>query len=75
VQKEAFFQGVPCITLREETEWAETVEGGFNRLTGLDAARVREALADLSQPDVRPAYYGDGRAAEHVADAVLELGP
>lgn len=70
VQKEAYFHGVPCVTLRETTEWVETVEGGFNRLTGMDADRVREALADLRMPAERPDLYGDGRAAERIADLV-----
>ena len=71
VQKEAYFQGVPCITLRDTTEWVETVEGGFNRLVGMDPARVAAALDDLSMPDVRPPYYGDGDAAGRIADAVV----
>lgn len=70
VQKEAYFHGVPCITLRDTTEWVETVAGGFNRLTGMDAAQVRAGLADVSMPPERPPYYGDGRASEHIADAV-----
>lgn len=70
VQKEAYFHGVPCVTLRDTTEWVETVEGGFNRLTGMDAERVRAALADLDMPAERPPYYGDGKAAEHIADAL-----
>jgi len=75
VQKEAYFQGVPCVTLRDGTEWVETVEGGFNTLTGMDPARVRAALADLSMPAERPPYYGDGRAAERIAEAVVGLAP
>ncbi len=70
VQKEAYFHGIPCVTLRDTTEWVETVEGGFNRLTGMDAAKVRAALADVSMPDERPHYYGDGAASELIADAV-----
>ncbi len=74
VQKEAYFQGIPCLTLRDTTEWVETVEGGFNRLVGMDVARAREALADLSMPVERPPYYGDGTASERIADAVVEWG-
>jgi UDP-N-acetylglucosamine 2-epimerase len=75
VQKEAYFHGIPCITLRDTTEWVETVDGGFNRLTGMDAAKVAEAMADLSMPDERPQYYGDGHAADAIVRAlVTELG-
>lgn len=74
VQKEAYFHGIPCITLRETTEWVETVQGGFNRLTGMDAAAVTGALADLTMPAERPPYYGAGDAAERIADAVVAHG-
>jgi UDP-N-acetylglucosamine 2-epimerase len=70
VQKEAYFHGVPCVTLRDTTEWVETVEGGFNTLTGMDPDRVRAALDGISMPAERPPYYGDGSAAERIADAV-----
>lgn len=75
VQKEAYFHGVPCITLRDTTEWVETVQGGFNVLTGMDADRVQQALGSLSMPAERPPYYGDGHAAQAIARAVVdELG-
>ncbi len=70
VQKEAYFHGVPCITLRDTTEWIETVEGGFNHLVGMDADRVRSVLPDVSMPARRPEYYGDGAASDRIADAV-----
>jgi UDP-N-acetylglucosamine 2-epimerase len=75
VQKEAYFLGVPCVTLRETTEWVETVDGGFNRLAGMDPGRVRAALADLSMPEARPQYYGDGHAAGRIAAAVVSHAP
>lgn len=74
VQKEAYFHGVPCVTLRETTEWVETVEGGFNRLVGMDPDRARAALADLDMPAERPPYYGDGAAAERIAESVVAWG-
>jgi len=63
VQKEAYFHGIPCITLRDETEWVETVNGGFNTLTGMNPERVVAALARTDFPAERPDYYGDGDAA------------
>jgi UDP-N-acetylglucosamine 2-epimerase (non-hydrolysing)/UDP-GlcNAc3NAcA epimerase len=74
VQKEAYFHGVPCVTLRESTEWVETVEGGFNTLVGMDPRRLRAALEDLSLPAERPPFYGDGDAAERIADLVVSGG-
>jgi UDP-GlcNAc3NAcA epimerase len=74
VQKEAYFLRVPCLTLRETTEWVETVDGGFNRLVGMDPERARDALSDLREPPERPPYYGDGAAAERIAAVVLAWG-
>jgi UDP-N-acetylglucosamine 2-epimerase len=74
VQKEAYFHGVPCVTLRDTTEWVETVDGGFNTLTGMDPDRVRAALSHIAMPAVRPPFYGDGTAAERIADAVAAAG-
>jgi len=72
MQKEAYFFGVPCVTLREETEWIETVELGWNRLTGADTKRILAAVAQMDRPSVRPAVYGDGHAAESIAQALEE---
>jgi UDP-N-acetylglucosamine 2-epimerase len=63
VQKEAYLVGVPCITLREETEWVETVEAGWNQLVGADAAAIRAAIHSPVPQGTRPALFGDGRAS------------
>lgn len=71
VQKEAFFFQVPCITIRDETEWVETVELGWNKLVGASQARIVQAFASISngQPGVFP--YGDGSAAEDIIRSIL----
>jgi UDP-GlcNAc3NAcA epimerase len=71
VQKEAYFHGIPCITVRDETEWVETVQGGFNTLTGLNPSAVAAALADTTVPATRPDYYGDGDAAGKIVQEIL----
>jgi UDP-GlcNAc3NAcA epimerase len=69
VQREAYVWGVRCITLREETEWVETVDYGWNTLVGVDPQRFREAL-EGPVPAVRPPVFGDGQAAERIAGLV-----
>jgi UDP-N-acetylglucosamine 2-epimerase (non-hydrolysing)/UDP-GlcNAc3NAcA epimerase len=73
VQKEAYLAGVPCITLRDTTEWVETLSTGWNVLVDLDAAAAQRAL-ETPPPDERPQLYGDGRAGERVVDALLGFG-
>ena len=63
LQKEAYWLGVPCVTMRDETEWVETVASGWNTLTGADRSRIRAAVDRLDVPDSRPHLYGDGSAA------------
>ena len=69
VQKEAYLAGVPCVTLRDTTEWVETVHAGWNVLVDLDADAARAALA-RSPPAARPELYGDGHAADRVVTAI-----
>jgi len=69
VQKEAYLLGVPCVTLRDTTEWVETVESGWNVLVGLDRDAALRAL-DRKPPGERPELYGGGRAAERVCDVL-----
>jgi len=70
VQKEAYLAGIPCVTLRDTTEWTETVELGWNRLVGLDVQQVLAALNGLQPPASRPVLYGGGQAARRVVEAL-----
>ena len=72
VQKEAYLAGVPCVTLRANTEWVETVTSGWNTLVDLDPAAALAAL-DARPPAERPELYGDGHAAERCVEAIGKL--
>ncbi|ELZ02705.1 non-hydrolyzing UDP-N-acetylglucosamine 2-epimerase [Natrialba asiatica] len=66
VQKEAFFLETRCVTLREETEWVETVDCGWNRLVGPERSSIREAVSADWQPESTPRPYGDGLAGQRI---------
>jgi UDP-N-acetylglucosamine 2-epimerase len=74
VQKEAYLAGVPCVTLRDTTEWVETVTSGWNVLVDLDQAAALAAL-ERTMPAERPELYGDGHAAARVVAALDRLLP
>ncbi len=71
VQKEAYILGTPCVTLRNETEWVETLENGWNILAGVERRALLDAVK--SMPAVpRREFYGDGRASNKIAEILLE---
>lgn len=73
VQKEAFMLGVPCVTLRDETEWVETVTVGWNTLTGADPELILKAVTDLRTDRYRPELYGDGHASARIAQVIASF--
>jgi UDP-GlcNAc3NAcA epimerase len=76
LQKEAYWYGVPCVTLRPSTEWAATVEVGANVLVDDDPDLLVAAVQASGMPGDRPQLYGDGRASERAAEALGKVfGP
>ena len=70
MQKEAYWLKVPCITLRDETEWVETVETGWNVLTGADPQKIVAAVNTFTPPLEHPPLFGDGNSAGKVVEAL-----
>ena len=66
VQKEAYWFATPCLTLREETEWVETVESGWNMTIGIERERILNAVRNFSIPVARPNLFGDGDASQKI---------
>jgi len=72
IQKEAYWLKVPCITLRDETEWTETVDTGWNILVGTDRDRIIEAVRSFKVPSLHPSIYGDGKAAKRIVNILVQ---
>jgi UDP-N-acetylglucosamine 2-epimerase len=73
MQKEAYFARVPCITLRDETEWVETVDAGANFIAGAGIDPILSAFSKAQNcaMDIKNDLYGDGHAAEKIIDALI----
>jgi UDP-GlcNAc3NAcA epimerase len=72
LQKEAYWLGVPCVTLRDETEWIETIQNRWNRLVGSDTGKIIEAVRSDTWPTERPALYGAGDAARRIIEILAK---
>jgi UDP-N-acetylglucosamine 2-epimerase len=67
VQREAYYMGIPCLTLRDESEWGETVTSGWNKLVGADKQLILNNWFNFSPPNEHPPIYGEGNAAQLIA--------
>jgi UDP-GlcNAc3NAcA epimerase len=72
IQKEAFFQHTPCVTLRDESEWVETLKAGWNRLAGTDTERILQAVRMPFEPQPID-EYGSGHSAEQIIDILCHI--
>ncbi len=73
LQKEAYWLGVPCVTVRDQTEWVETVASGWNTLAGADRSRIVAAVDGIGAPASRPPLYGEGNATSQIIEALNVL--
>jgi len=73
VQKEAYFMNKPCITMRDETEWVETVNVGWNTIVGTDKEKIVEAINNFEAPKDKQDIFGDGHASEKILESLLLL--
>jgi UDP-N-acetylglucosamine 2-epimerase len=73
VQREAYFMGKPCLTLRDETEWTETVQVGWNKLVGVDVEKIVHGWKNFAPPAAQHPIFGDGKASEKIADILGKI--
>jgi UDP-N-acetylglucosamine 2-epimerase len=73
IQKEAYWLGIPCITLRNETEWIETVKNGWNIIVGLNSDLIIDVIRKLPTNKKRPQLYGNGDSAKKIINKIVGL--
>jgi UDP-GlcNAc3NAcA epimerase len=73
VQKEGYLMGIRCITLRDETEWVETVQSGWNFLVGVNSNTIVERFNNFKPPHEHPQLYGDGHASEKIVQVIRQF--
>ena len=73
VQREAYFLSKPCLTLRDETEWTETVTVGWNKLVGVDMDQILREWKSFTPPQEQPPIFGDGTAGEKIASILRQI--
>ena len=73
VQKEAFFHGIPCITIRNETEWVELVELGVNKLININAKEISDVIIDFNPSFITSNIYGDGNTANKIINIINKI--
>ncbi|WP_188455301.1 non-hydrolyzing UDP-N-acetylglucosamine 2-epimerase [Virgibacillus oceani] len=71
LQKEAYMFHIPCITLRDETEWIETVKTGWNKVIGSNTQEILDAIKNVTKPKESPLIFGDGNAGEKIVDTLV----
>jgi len=73
IQKEAYWLEVPCFTLRDETEWVETLQLGWNKLVGANEKIIVKSIMEFKKPKHHPILYGDGQAGNKIVKFLLDL--
>lgn len=73
VQKEAYFMDKPCVTMRDETEWVETVEVGWNIVVGTNKDKILDAIKNFNPTHERPSIFGDGFASDKISELIKEI--
>lgn len=73
VQREAYFMSIPCLTLRDETEWLETVQVGWNKLVGVGKEQILSVWKDFAPPHDHPPIFGDGTASNKIASIISAI--